>query len=87
MDAPWFVADNFIARTFRAHFQKYQPKNGDLYAKNNFEIIHLHNVLSNLTSNRAWKLILLVCDNIRTVHMCYSFVPKALNFQTGNKIP
>ena len=38
MDALWFVADNFIARTFRAHFQKYQPKNGDLYAKNNFEI-------------------------------------------------
>ena len=35
--------------------------------KNNFEIIHLHKILSNLTWIRARKLILLVCDNIRTV--------------------
>ena len=37
--------------------------------KNNFEIIHLHKILSNLTRIRARKLILLVCDNIRTVHI------------------
>ena len=38
-DLLWFIGDNFVAKTFRAHFKIYSPPEEQLYIKANFEFV------------------------------------------------